>query len=282
MTHCCGGLESQRRSQSATERRTRQEFDEKKHLLAKTFLEELDDTLTNGQLAKLTKDTGGIKLNWTKKLITTAGRANWRKETVKAPTDNDMDSQPKHHASIDLAEKVIDNNQRLLNVIAHEFCHLANFMISGVTNRPHGKEFKAWASKCSEAFADRGIEVTTKHSYDINFKYIWKCVSCGIEYKRHSKSINPQRHRCGGCKDHLEQIKPPPRARNGLTEYHLFVQEQMKKIRLEYPGMLQRETMRMIADRWALLSQNKEVPGTAKGERGTVDSISISLDALEL
>lgn len=34
---------------------------------------------------------------------------------------------------------------------------------------------------------------------------------CGMEFKRHSKSIDPKRHRCGGCKGNLVQIKPVPR-----------------------------------------------------------------------
>ena len=36
------------------------------------------------------------------------------------------------------------SQERLLNVIAHEYCHLANFMISGIKDNPHGKEFKEW------------------------------------------------------------------------------------------------------------------------------------------
>ena len=36
------------------------------------------------------------------------------------------------------------SQERLLNVVAHEYCHLANFMISGIKDNPHGKEFKAW------------------------------------------------------------------------------------------------------------------------------------------
>ena len=35
--------------------------------------------------------------------------------------------------------------ERLVNVLAHEYCHLANFMISGIKNNPHGKEFKEWS-----------------------------------------------------------------------------------------------------------------------------------------
>lgn len=166
----------------------------------------------------------------------------------------------KHHASIELAEKVIDDEHRLLNVIAHEFCHLANFMVSGITNNPHGKEFKAWAAQCSRAFGDRGIEVTTKHSYEIDFKYVWQCEGCGMEYKRHSKSINPERHRCGGCKGLLKQTKPVPRgsaktaegtAKKAPNEYQLFMKEEMKRVREQNPGSPQKDIMRLVAGKWA-------------------------------
>lgn len=162
-------------------RQARKDFDAAKQDMAVAFLKELDDTITGGRLAELSASTGGVKLNWTNKLNTTAGRANWKRETARTGLPAQGEEKPKHHASIDIAEKVIDNEHRLLNVIAHEFCHLANFMISGVTGNPHGKEFKAWASKCSEAFSGRGIKVTTKHSYDIDFKYVWSCVACKLE-----------------------------------------------------------------------------------------------------
>ena len=74
----------------------------------------------------------------------------------------------------------------------------------------------------------RRVEVTTKHSYIINHKYLWVCVGtppnaakrflnlrdddgCGAEYGRHSKSIDPERHRCGKCKGVLVQVRPKPR-----------------------------------------------------------------------
>jgi predicted SprT family Zn-dependent metalloprotease len=161
----------------------------------------------------------------------------------------------RHHAAIELAEKVIDDEDRLLNVIAHEFCHLANFMISGVTTQPHGKEFKSWASKCSRAFAHRNITVTTKHSYDIDFRYIWNCVECGTEFKRHSKSIDTERHRCGSCEGRLEQIKPRPRPRGAPSEYQKFVQVEMKIVKQANPGSPQKDVMRLVADKWKKINK---------------------------
>jgi len=250
-------------------REAKKAFAQAKHNLAAAFLQELDSVITDNKLAALTSSTGGIKLLWSNKLNTTAGRANWKRETQRAVTGGATSTH--HHASIELAEKVIDDEHRLLNVIAHEFCHLANFMISGVTNNPHGREFKVWAAKCTEAFGHRGIQVTTKHSYEIDFKYVWECVDCGINYKRHSKSINPERQRCGvpACRGLLKQTKPAPRggamAAAGMgaakeggdaikkepTEYQKFMKEEMKRVREENPGSPQKDIMKMVAGQWS-------------------------------
>jgi predicted SprT family Zn-dependent metalloprotease len=278
-----------------SEREAKKAFEKTKHELAATFLRELDETITNGKLAELSASTGGIKLIWTNKLNTTAGRANWKRETIRTrhadPSSSSSSSstttpsaQPppakyKHHASIELAEKVIDSEPRLLNVLAHEFCHLANFMVSGVTTNPHGREFKAWAAQCSRAFGDRGIQVTTKHSYDIDFKYVWQCVVCGTEFKRHSKSIDPARHRCGSesCRGELVQVKPVPRKKKDgggggeegkgkVSGYQAFVKEQMRVVRGENPGSPQKEIMRIVAGRWAA-RKGKDGAAVAEGVR---------------
>ncbi|PNY30026.1 HMG box-containing protein [Tolypocladium capitatum] len=253
---------------------TRRLFEAKKHSLAEEFLRELDAKVAHGKIAELAESTGGVKLVWTKVLNTTAGRANWRRETIRTQqADGTVVSvNHKHHASIELAEKVIDDENRLLNVLAHEFCHLANFMISGIKNNPHGKEFKAWAAKCSRTFGDsRGIQVTTKHTYEIDFKYVWACTACGSEYKRHSKSIDPQRHRCGSCQSALKQMKPVPRgsgagggAGGKPSEYQIFVKEQMKIVRGENPTSPQKQVMRIVADKWA--SNKKSIAAASKAE----------------
>ncbi|OLN87704.1 HMG box-containing protein C19G7.04 [Colletotrichum chlorophyti] len=273
------------KTEAAKQKETKRSFEKRKHDVAQAFLHELDDRITEGKLQTLAESTGGIKINWSTKLNTTAGRANWRRETVrtKNPDGTDKSVTHRHHASIELAEKVIDDEHRLLNVVAHEFCHLANFMINNLTVNPHGKEFKAWAALCSRAFGDRGIEVTTKHSYEIDFKYIWACAECGTEFKRHSKSINPERHRCGTCKGLLKQIKPVPRASSGKapSEYQLFFKEQMKLVKQEHPKSPQKEVMRIIADRWAKRN------GANRAASESTQSVPISetvarLDDLEL
>ncbi|KAF3763797.1 hypothetical protein M406DRAFT_262431 [Cryphonectria parasitica EP155] len=259
-------------SQTTVQRAAKKAFSESKQEVASSFLQELDERITKGRISELSASTGGVRIEWANKLNTTAGRANWRRETARKKGKDGViiSEEHKHHASIELSTKVIDDSHRLLNVIAHEFCHLANFMISGVTKNPHGREFKAWAAKVTEEFGDRGIEVTTRHSYDIDFKYVWECTECGSEFKRHSKSINTERHRCGSCKGELKQTKPVPRARPGKeSDYQRFMKEQMRIIKEENPGSPQKDIMRMVASRW---SQQEK----AKGCKAVDDSSSVS------
>lgn len=248
-------------TQAAVQKAAKKAFSESKHEVADKFLRELDERITEGKLSELSAGTGGIRIEWSNKLNTTAGRANWKRETIKSKgQDEEAPSvRYRHHAFIELSTKVIDDTHRLLNVIAHEFCHLANFMVSGVTKNPHGREFKAWAARVTLAFGDdRGIEVTTKHAYDIDFKYVWECTACGTEFKRHSKSITPERHRCGVCKSELRQTKPVPRARpGGESEYQRFMKEQMKAIKQENPGCPQKDIMKVVASRWSQREKEK-------------------------
>ncbi|CAI6095401.1 unnamed protein product [Clonostachys chloroleuca] len=234
-------------------------FDDAKQALASAFLKELDTKITDGKIEELAASTGGVKLNWSRTLNTTAGQAKWKRDTIKTKKADGtvLDVIYKHHASIELAEKVITDEDKLLNTLAHEFCHLANFMVNGITNNPHGKEFKVWAAKCSRVFSDRGIKVTTKHTYEIDFKYIWECSSCAATYKRHSKSINPSKHRCGTCKSELKQIKPVPRAASKPSEYQNFLKLNMKIVKEQNPGVPQKEIMKMVAEMWAQKSRSK-------------------------
>lgn len=255
-------------------------FSQSKHALAESFLAELDTKITNGEIARLSASTGGVKIIWSKKLNTTAGRANWKRETIKSSsTAPEGKTIYRHHAAIELAEKVIDDEERLLNVIAHEFCHLANFMVSSIKTNPHGKEFKAWAAKCSRDFSDRGIEVTTKHSYAIDYKYVWECTKCGVEFKRHSKSIDPARHRCGGCKSKLVQTKPVPRANAGtakVSEYQLFVKENMKRLREENPGSPQKDIMSLVGKEYQVYKASKLGGGLKGMETISIDEVDRS------
>ncbi|KAK5075216.1 hypothetical protein LTR64_001421 [Lithohypha guttulata] len=236
-------------------------FDSTKEGLALSLLQALDQYVTESKITTMSASTGGIKVIWSKTLRSTAGRANW-KRTITKPSGSPIKGDPnstsverqqgvvvQHFASIELAEKIIDRPERLVNTLAHEFCHLANFMVSGVRDQPHGESFKHWGKKVTSWLRSPNAkqapgwqaewslaEVTTKHSYVVETKYLWVCTGrpankqkqtltmkmldieaedeegCGAEYGRHSKSIDVEKQRCGRCKGFLVQVRPTPRA----------------------------------------------------------------------
>jgi predicted SprT family Zn-dependent metalloprotease len=268
----------------------KKDFAARKHALAESFLVELDDTITSGQVAALSASTGGVRILWSKTLNSTAGRANWRRETTRtraSPTAPATTTTQKHHASIELAEKVIDDEERLFNVLAHEFCHLANFMVSGIKDQPHGASFKAWGSKCTAAFASRGVHVTTKHSYQIDYKYVWRCSTegCWAEFKRHSKSIDPLRHTCGSCKGKLLQIKPVPRGGavpgGKVGGYAGFVKQHFADVKKSLPaGSSQKEVMEAVGRKYREEKERKAAEATTP--KSGVDDLARALDVVVL
>lgn len=265
-------------------------FAQTKHAIADTFLKELDEKITQGKIAEMSASTGGVKVVWSKKLSTTAGRANWRRETLRPLSTEPATARHRHHASIELAEKIIDDEHRLLNVLAHEFCHLANFMVSGIKINPHGKEFKAWAANTGKVFGHRGIEVTTKHTYEIQYRFVWECANCGMEFGRHSKSVDTKRHRCGSCKGPLVQTRPVPKVNKDgtekqLGEYQVFVKENMAKVKRECPGSPQKEVMAEVGRRYQEHKATKLVgcaeEGNGDGDGGLV-SVVRKLEFMDL
>ena len=253
-------------------------FNARKEALATDFLHQLDTRITDGQIARATANTGGVQIVWSKKLNSTAGRANWRRERripsatgASSDTVAKVETSYRHIATIELASKVVTTEDRLYNVLAHEFCHLANFMISRELKQPHGASFQSWARKVTKEFGkSHDIEVTTKHEYEIQYKYIWRCTeeACGVDYKRHSKSIDPNRHTCGRCRGKLVQILPRPRkgdaeevkaskagggqkAKSEVSGYSRFVKEQWASVKEELPPKSPaKDVMREVAVRY--------------------------------
>ncbi|TGJ79314.1 hypothetical protein E0Z10_g9457, partial [Xylaria hypoxylon] len=200
---------------SPEKKQAKKVFDAVKEDLARDFLLELDEVITNGRLAELTEATGGLRIVWSNTLLTTAGRAHWKCKTTtttsKQPSASSTSITTKmmttttmqHSASIELATKVLSNESDLLNTVAHEFCHLAVFLLHGKPKLAHGAEFKAYGDSVGRAAAAnnkdvllktpraRGVKinVTTRHSYEIEYAFIWRCADCGGEVQRHSRSV---------------------------------------------------------------------------------------------
>ncbi|KXG53032.1 uncharacterized protein PGRI_000820 [Penicillium griseofulvum] len=214
-----------KRAEAARKREIRAqvaEFNQKKIGFAEEFLRHLDSAF-DSQISSMTKETGGIKIIWTKNFRNTAGRATVRTDRFsKGAAGVDDTEKQRHYATIELSEKVLDTEDKILSTMTHEYCHLLDMMITknrGKGTQQHGVSFKQWGDRCVRALEGHPIyggrvKVTTKHSYEINHKYIWACKAqdCDFKVGRHSKSVDTKRQFCGRCRGGLEQIKPVPRA----------------------------------------------------------------------
>ncbi|KAF8167847.1 SprT-like family-domain-containing protein [Crassisporium funariophilum] len=172
---------------------------QKRHEFAQRLFIDLNKAVfKNG----LPEDT---QLNWNKRLLTTAGRAKWHRSREGIQT-----------TQIELAEKILDCEERIRNTLSHEMCHLATWIIDQEINEHHGKIFKRWASLVERKRPD--IHVSIKHDYEISYPYEWKCEKCAKIYGRFSKSIKPNECVCGACKEGrlvpLFTAKRQPKAQN--------------------------------------------------------------------
>ncbi|KAF8349845.1 SprT-like family-domain-containing protein, partial [Amanita rubescens] len=167
-----------RKSRKANAARER----EKRERYAEDLFSELNEEVFKSSLPKETK------LTWNKRLLTTAGRASWRRN-----------KEGLHYAEIELSEKILDCKERIGNTLSHEMCHLATWIIDADPKQAHGRLFKRWASKVMKKRPE--IEITTRHNYEISYPYQWKCQKCAKIYGRFSKSIRPDECVCGACKE---------------------------------------------------------------------------------
>ncbi|KAJ9099185.1 hypothetical protein QFC21_004065 [Naganishia friedmannii] len=210
-------------------------WNENKQKLAQSIMDDLDSLVFEGKLVK----EWGVKAVWNNKLLTTAGRAHHKR--VKLPDGNFG-----HDGRIELSEKVIDDEDKLKNTVAHEMCHrklqqaLATWIISGEMKNPHGAVFKSWGNKVMKARRD--IEVT----------YEWECTTegCDAIYRRHSKSIDIERKGCGKCRGKLRPLFKTRGAGAGSTPFQDFLKQNMKLAKTAMPKATHGEVMRALSERW--------------------------------
>jgi hypothetical protein len=148
--------------------KAKREWNKIKHQLADNLVQELNENVFLGRLPE-------IPLEWSSRLLTTAGRAHRRRlqpgETLP-------------QVRIELAEKILDDEgeqmyrpvscrvyradalrcflfvDRLNRTLAHELCHVATWIISGDLENPHGANFKAWGSKVNRYRPDIVVTVS--------------------------------------------------------------------------------------------------------------------------
>lgn len=179
-------------------------------------------------------------IEWNNRLLKTAGQAHKKRE--RRPDGSQVVTY-----RITLSEKVLTGEEQILSTVAHEMCHLATWIISDDHKTAHGKIFKSWGRKVMRARQD--IEVTTTHSYTIEYKYQWKCANekCTAIYKRHSKSIDVEKERCGRCKSRLIPLFETKAA----NPFQTYLKTYMSQAKAAMPDSTHGEVMRALSKRWA-------------------------------
>lgn len=212
------------RKQAQAKKSERQAFIDRREGIAKEFATELDNKLAEGKLGRMTAERGGIEIVWSKTLRSTAGqcRASW--------TDA---SQTHAKVLISLADKVITDDHSVRDTVAHEVCHALKKLVSRDKGSAHGSCFHAWMLRAQAEFPEHHISVSRCHSIEIEYSHVWRCETCGRQYRRHSRSINTETQRCGGgCRGRLAQIKPVPKVATAKGEaYRAFCKRRGAEIR---------------------------------------------------
>ncbi|GJE87890.1 hypothetical protein PsYK624_039740 [Phanerochaete sordida] len=110
-----------------TKKAQREAEQARREAYAEQLFKELNASVFKGGLPEATP------LKWSVRLLTTAGRAKWRKSRDGTQT-----------TEIELATKILDSDDRIRNTLSHEMCHLACWIIDGDPKEGHGRAFKSW------------------------------------------------------------------------------------------------------------------------------------------
>ncbi|XP_069552823.1 germ cell nuclear acidic protein [Brachyistius frenatus] len=174
-----------------------------------------------------------MSVTWNKKMRKTAGHCITGQERGGG----------NRYARIELSEKVCDCADRLRDTLIHEMCHAATWLINGVRDG-HGNFWKLYARKSTLVHPELPM-VTRCHSYDIKYKFQYKCTRCQNMVGRHSKSLDTQRFVCALCTGQFVLVTPSkPRA---PTPFANFVKENYGNVRQELAGQNHAEVMRKLS-----------------------------------
>lgn len=86
-----------------------------------------------------------------------------------------------------------------------------------------------------------------------------------MDFKRHSRSIDPNRHSCGLCKGRLVQVQPAPRGKKvvgeegkGMSDYQRFVKGNFGRVKGENPWAGVGEVMKRLGEEFRRTKAERE------------------------
>ncbi|CAF0845365.1 unnamed protein product [Adineta steineri] len=231
-----------------------------KHLDAQSYfiqsgfkLKEKRQELANKLLFLFNQDVFSSKLTdkvsviWSSRLTATAGHCTTRKST--------------YTAVITLSHKVCDSPERCRDTLLHEMCHSAVTLIDGVMEHGHGPRWRQWTHIAQQSYPYLP-PISIRHTYDVNYKYIYRCIQCQHEVSRHSKSLNLEVDFCGKCMGKFDLIlnsnfedKQTPR--KTINKYNLYVKENFQIIKQANPHLSTPQLMKQLSQEYKKQKQQQ-------------------------
>ncbi|XP_077138660.1 germ cell nuclear acidic protein-like [Ranitomeya variabilis] len=161
-------------------------FQEKKEELVERLYDLYNRTVFNNKLP--------VKMDilWSKRLISAGGQCNQKLY------------KKRRYSVIELSEKVCDSVERVRDILVHEMCHAATWIIFGECNDNHGPLWQSVKRRVNRIHPELP-EVTENHNYTINYNYNYKCSQCDKQIGRFRK-IPDNKCYCRQCGGRLRQL----------------------------------------------------------------------------
>ncbi|KAH8314963.1 hypothetical protein KR074_005938 [Drosophila pseudoananassae] len=207
-----------------------------------------------------------VPITWSKLLRNTAGRCmNKRKLNLRSST-------------IELSVKVLTTADRLRCTLIHELCHAAAWVFNGEGG--HGRVWKMWARRAMDKFPDLP-EIKVCHSYNIEFKYTYKCMSCNTSSHAHSRSRKVENLRCRLCRGPITLflnkkdkqgniISTPAGEAKGFAK---FVKDNFNKFKKD--DLTAAQVMRLLSVEYAKQKDTQTTGETAASIAGRVEVLTL-------
>ena len=72
------------------------------------------------------------------------------------------------------------NSERCRDTLLHEMCHAAVTLIDGVMEHGHGPLWRQWTRMAERVYPYLPL-ISVRHTYDILYKFIYRCIQCRHE-----------------------------------------------------------------------------------------------------
>ncbi|CAF0986508.1 unnamed protein product [Adineta ricciae] len=190
-----------------------------------------------------------VTVVWSGRLTATAGHCTTRKAT--------------RTAVITLSHKVCDSPERCRDTLLHEMCHAAVTLIDGVMEYGHGPLWRQWTSIAAKSYPYLP-PISVRHTYDVAYRFIYRCGQCLHEVYRHSKSLDLEVDYCGKCMGKFDLItngikdetQTPKKAAN---KYNLFVKENFQAVKQANPHLSTPQLMRQLSKEYKLQNEQQKM-----------------------